>query len=228
VPSANLIPMFVGEGARRFIFEGRECGGHIGPLSSFVLWSTMVDKLLEELAKGKVAPAELQVLFAGGIHDAVSSAFVQTLVAPLMAKGVKVGILMGSAYLFTKEIVESGAIVEQFQKEVIECDHTVALESGPGHASRCAYTAFAQDFFRQRDQMREAKVPVDEARKVLDDLVMGRLRIASKGTTRSGLNGALETLARAPERRGHVHAGPGRHAACRGDRHRHPAPPGDR
>jgi hypothetical protein len=145
-----------------------------------------------------------------------------------MAKGVKVGILMGSAYLFTKEIVESGAIVEQFQKEVIECDHTVALESGPGHASRCAYTAFAQDFFRQRDQMREAKVPVDEARKVLDDLVMGRLRIASKGTTRSGLNGALETLARAPERRGHVHAGPGRHAACRGDRHRHPAPPGDR
>ena len=198
VPSANLIPMFVGEGARRFIFEGRECGGHIGPLSSFVLWSTMVDKLLEELAKGKVPPAELQVLFAGGIHDAVSSAFVQTLVAPLMAKGVKVGILMGSAYLFTKEIVESGAIVEQFQKEVIECDHTVALESGPGHASRCAYTAFAQDFFRQRDQMREAKVPVDEARKVLDDLVMGRLRIASKGTTRSGLNGALETLS--PER----------------------------
>lgn len=198
VPSANLIPMFVGEGARRFIFEGRECGGHIGPLSSFVLWSTMVDKLLEELGKGKVAPAELQVLFAGGIHDAVSSAFVQTLVAPLMAKGVKVGILMGSAYLFTKEIVDSGAIVEQFQKEVIDCDHTVALESGPGHASRCAYTAFAQDFFRQRDQMREAKVPVDEARKVLDDLVMGRLRIASKGTTRSGLNGALETLT--PER----------------------------
>ncbi|MFZ2989520.1 beta-ketoacyl synthase N-terminal-like domain-containing protein, partial [Ideonella sp.] len=200
VPSANLIPMFIGEGARRFIFEGRECGGHIGPLSSFVLWSTMVDKLLAELATSKVPAGDLQVLFAGGIHDALSSAFVQTMIAPLMAKGVKVGILMGSAYLFTKEIVESGAIVEQFQKEVIECDHTVSLESGPGHASRCAYTPFAEEFFRKRDEMRAAKVPADEARKVLDDMIMGRLRIASKGSTRSGLNGKLETLEAAQQR----------------------------
>ena len=53
---------------------------------------------------------------------------------------------------------------------------------------------------RARDHIAAAKAraPVDEARKVLDDLVMGRLRIASKGTTRSGLNGALETLT--PER----------------------------
>ena len=29
VPSANLIPAFLQEGARRFIFEGRECGGHV-------------------------------------------------------------------------------------------------------------------------------------------------------------------------------------------------------
>lgn len=194
VPSANLIPMFVGEGARRFIFEGRECGGHIGPLSSFVLWSTMVDKLLAELAGSKVPPGDLQVLFAGGVHDAVSSAFVQTMIAPLAAKGVKVGILMGSAYLFTREIVESGAIVEQFQKEVIECDHTVALESGPGHASRCGYTPFAEEFFRKRDELKAAKVPADEARHVLDDLILGRLRMASKGTTRVGLNGKLENL----------------------------------
>ncbi|MGH8212132.1 MAG: hypothetical protein ACREPP_02735, partial [Rhodanobacteraceae bacterium] len=53
VPGAKLIPMFLQEGARRFIFEGRECGGHIGPLSSFVLWSAMVDALLSELAGGK-------------------------------------------------------------------------------------------------------------------------------------------------------------------------------
>ena len=60
VPSANLIPGFLAEGARRFIFEGRECGGHIGPLSSFVLWSTMVDKLTDELGTGKV-PAGLRM-----------------------------------------------------------------------------------------------------------------------------------------------------------------------
>ncbi|WP_425259604.1 SDR family NAD(P)-dependent oxidoreductase [Rubrivivax sp. RP6-9] len=194
VPSANLIPLFVQEGARRFIFEGRECGGHIGPLSSFVLWSTMVDKLVEELDAKKVPADELQLLFAGGIHDAVSSALVQVLVAPLASRGVRVGILMGSAYLFTEEIVASGAIVPRFQQEVIACERTVNLESGPGHASRCGYTPFAQEFFRKRNELRARKVAGDESRRVLDDLIMGRLRIASKGTTRVGENGALTTL----------------------------------
>ena len=194
VPSANLIPLFLQEGARRFIFEGRECGGHVGPLSSFVLWSTMVDRLLEELDARKVPAEELQLLFAGGIHDAVSSAMAQVLVAPLAARGVKVGILMGSAYLFTQEIVDSGAIVPRFQQEVIECERTVNLESGPGHASRCAYTPFAQEFFRKRVELRDAQVPADEGRRVLDDMIMGRLRIASKGSTRVGDNGALQSL----------------------------------
>ena len=194
VPSANLIPLFIQEGARRFIFEGRECGGHIGPLSSFVLWSTMVDKILDELDAKKVAPDALQLVFAGGIHDAVSSAIVQVIAAPLAARGVKVGILMGSAYLFTQEIVASGAIVQRFQDEVIACERTVNLESGPGHASRCAYTPFAQEFFRKRVELRERQVPGDESRSVLDDLIMGRLRIASKGTMRVGPESKLTTL----------------------------------
>ena len=40
---------FLKDGARRFIFEGRECGGHVGPRSSFVLWETMIEVLLEHL-----------------------------------------------------------------------------------------------------------------------------------------------------------------------------------
>ena len=186
VPSARLIPLFLQEGARRFIFEGRECGGHIGPLSGFVLWSTIVDCLLSELGNGKVAGADIQVLFAGGIHDAVSSAIVQVLAAPLVNKGVKIGVLMGSGYLFTKEIVSTGAIVPTFQKEVIECEHTVNLESGTGHASCCSYTPFARSFFHKRRELYEKNVPVDEIRKILDDLIMGRLRIAAKGCGRVG------------------------------------------
>jgi acyl transferase domain-containing protein/NAD(P)H-dependent flavin oxidoreductase YrpB (nitropropane dioxygenase family)/NADP-dependent 3-hydroxy acid dehydrogenase YdfG len=200
VPSANLIPLFLQEGARRFIFEGRECGGHIGPLSSFVLWSTMVDRLTAELAKNPVLGSEIELLFAGGIHDAASSAMVQVLVAPLVQRGVKVGILMGSAYLFTEEIVVSGAIVPQFQKEVIDCERTVNLESGPGHASRCAYTPFAREFFRLRMEHRESGLPVDESRAVLDDLILGRLRIASKGRARRGVNAELKPLSAGEQR----------------------------
>ena len=200
VPASSLIGTFLTEGARRFIFEGRECGGHIGPLSSFVLWSSMVDRLIDELGAGKVPAAEVQVLFAGGIHDALSSAMVQVLAAPLVELGVQVGVLMGSAYLFTREIVESGAIVAQYQQEVLDCVHTVNLESGPGHASRCAYTPFAQGFFRQRQEMKRDGVPGDESRRVLDDLILGRLRIASKGSKREGLNAPLQKLDAAQQR----------------------------
>ncbi len=228
VPAASLIGTFLQEGARRFIFEGRECGGHIGPLSSFVLWSSMVDRLLAELAPGKVPAEEVELLFAGGIHDDVSSAMLQVLVAPLIAAGAKIGVLMGSAYLFTREIVASGSIVQQFQQEVLECDHTVNLESGPGHASRCAYTPFARDFFKTRVELRVSKVPPDEGRRLLDDLILGRLRIASKGSKREGMGGDLQNLAPLQQREeGHVHAGPGRDLAQRSDRHRRASQRGD-
>lgn len=194
VPSANLIPLFLQDGARRFIFEGRECGGHIGPLSSFVLWSSMIDRLAIELPLCKVRGEDIQVIFAGGIHDAVSCAVVQVMAAPLVTLGVRIGILMGSAYLFTKEIVTSGAIVEQFQREVLDCSHTVNLESGVGHASRCAYSPFARDFFQQRAALRQTDLPADERRRQLDELILGRLRIASKGLKRGGADGALEKL----------------------------------
>ncbi|MGH1340630.1 MAG: SDR family oxidoreductase [Nannocystales bacterium] len=183
VPGASLVGPFVRGGARRFIFEGRECGGHVGPLSSFVLWSSMVDGLVEILDAKACAAEEVQVLFAGGIHDARSSALVQVLAAPLLRRGVRVGVLMGSAYLFTNEIVESGAIVPRFQQEVLACERTVPLVSGPGHASRCAYTPFAKEFFRKAAAL---EGEADGGRKVLDDLVLGRLRIASKGIERDG------------------------------------------
>ena len=42
VPSPGLLRAFLRDGARRFVFEGRECGGHVGPRTSFVLWETMI------------------------------------------------------------------------------------------------------------------------------------------------------------------------------------------
>ncbi len=184
IPSADLIPLFLQEGARRFIFEGRECGGHIGPLSGFILWSSMVESLLSELSKGKIKGEEIQVLFAGGIHDAFSSALVQAIAAPLVNKGIGIGLLMGSGYLFTKEIVDTGAIMPVFQQEVLQCEHTVTLESAPGHVSRCSYTPFAQFFLRKRRELFEKNTPSHDVRTMLDGLVMGKLRIAAKGCDR--------------------------------------------
>jgi 3-oxoacyl-(acyl-carrier-protein) synthase/NAD(P)H-dependent flavin oxidoreductase YrpB (nitropropane dioxygenase family) len=71
VPSPGLLDLFWKEGARRFVLEGRECGGHVGPRSSFVLWESAIARLLAEPDLGGCS-----VLFAGGIHDARSAAMV--------------------------------------------------------------------------------------------------------------------------------------------------------
>ena len=55
------------------------------------------------------------MLFAGGIHDARSAAMVAAAAAPLAAKGPRIGVLMGTASLFTAEAVDAGAIQPAFQ-----------------------------------------------------------------------------------------------------------------
>jgi len=193
VPSPRLLSLFIEQGSRRFVFEGRECGGHIGPLSSFVLWDSMVETLLAEVKDERTAQ-ELCVLFAGGIHDKRSAALVATLAAPLAARGIRVGILMGTAYLFTRDIVDSGAIVPGFQEEALRCHRTIGLESGTGHATRCVDTPFAQQFLELKRQAVAAGKSADEIREELEALNLGRLRLASKGKDRSGPEGELQAV----------------------------------
>lgn len=183
VPTPQLLDLFIERGSRKFVFEGRECGGHIGPLTSFCLWESMIQRLLH--APDKIA-GEMHVLFAGGIHDARSAAMISALAAPLAAKGMKVGVLMGTAYLFTHEAVDCGAIVAKFQQEALGCSRTINLETGPGHAIRCVVTPFAEEFYRTRRDLVKAGRDKQAITKELDDLTIGRLRVASKGLKRVG------------------------------------------
>jgi len=187
VPSPGLLELFLKDGARRFVFEGRECGGHVGPRTSFVLWNTMIDKLLESVPPG--AEADCHVLFAGGIHDALSASMVAAMAAPLAEKGIRVGVLLGTAYLFTHEAVDSGAIVKGFQEEAIRCERTVTLETGPGHSTRCAETPFANIFQEEKRKLVRSGRSPDEVRDALEMLNIGRLRVASKGIDRARRNG---------------------------------------
>jgi acyl transferase domain-containing protein/NAD(P)H-dependent flavin oxidoreductase YrpB (nitropropane dioxygenase family)/NAD(P)-dependent dehydrogenase (short-subunit alcohol dehydrogenase family) len=183
VPSPGLLQMFLRDGARRFVFEGRECGGHVGPRSSFVLWEAMCEVLEEHLGSSG-SGKDLSVLFAGGIHDGRSAAMVSALAGGLAERGVHVGVLIGTAYLFTAEAVASGAIVPRYQREALGCRDTVLLETGPGHAIRCIPTPYADDFERERTRLEAEGHGPDEIREALEALNVGRLRLASKGLDR--------------------------------------------
>jgi NAD(P)H-dependent flavin oxidoreductase YrpB (nitropropane dioxygenase family) len=185
VPSPGLLDRFLAEGARRFVFEGRECGGHIGPQASFPLWESQLQRLLRyDDAHG--CAGQLHVLFAGGIHDERSAAMVTALAAPLLERGARIGMLMGTAYLFTEEAVTAGAIRPEFQRAALGCERTVLLETAPGHSTRCADSPYQRTFTETRSRLVAAGVPRDQMWAELEELNLGRLRIASKGLRRDG------------------------------------------
>ncbi|SFG08848.1 type I polyketide synthase [Streptomyces mirabilis] len=193
VPSPGLLKQFLEAGARKFVFEGAECGGHVGPRGSFPLWEAQLGVLDDFLTGAKNGTAtELQLFFAGGVHDERSAAMVTALAAPLSARGGAVGVLMGTAYLFTEEAVSAGAVLPLFQRQVIDAEHTDLLETAPGHATRCVHSAFTDEFAAVKEDLAARGTPGREAWEQLERLNVGRLRLASKGVER--VDGGLSAV----------------------------------
>jgi acyl transferase domain-containing protein/NAD(P)H-dependent flavin oxidoreductase YrpB (nitropropane dioxygenase family) len=185
VPSPGLLRQFLEAGARRFVFEGAECGGHIGPRAGFALWEAQLAVLEDFLADADEPTAgQLEVFFAGGIHSERSAAMVSVLAAPLTARGASVGILMGTAYLFTEEAVEAGAITPFYQRQVREATRTALVRTGPGHVTRCVPSPFTEGYAERAAQLRAQGVPDRRVWEELERLNVGRLRTASKGVER--------------------------------------------
>ncbi|GAA3732370.1 hypothetical protein GCM10022225_13000 [Plantactinospora mayteni] len=187
VPSPGLLRQFLRAGSRRFVFEGAECGGHVGPRTSFPLWEAQALTLADFLDSAPAGTAgEVQVFFAGGIHDARSAAMVAALAGPLARRGVQVGVLLGTAYLFTREAVDCGAIQPLFQRQAIAATGTAMLETAPGHVTRCLPSPYVDDFHRVRQELAAAGAAGRQVWERLEMLNVGRLRIASKGRRRDG------------------------------------------
>jgi acyl transferase domain-containing protein/NAD(P)H-dependent flavin oxidoreductase YrpB (nitropropane dioxygenase family)/acyl carrier protein len=186
VPSPGLLKQFLQAGARKFVFEGSECGGHVGPRTSFPLWEAQLGVLADFLAATPDAAADLRLLFAGGIHDERSAAMVAALAAPVAARGAAIGVLMGTAYLFTREAVDAGAVLPLFQRSLLGAEHTDLLETAPGHATRCVRSPFTEEYAAIKADLAERGVPSRDAWEQLETLNVGRLRLASKGIERVG------------------------------------------
>ena len=186
VPSPVLLDQSLTAGVRRFVFEGAECGGHIGPRHSLLLWEAQIRVLVAHLdGKGAAKGEDICVLFAGGIHDARSAAMVSVMVRPLVSRAVGVGILMGTAYLFTEEAVRAGAITPAFQRQVVGATRTALLETAPGHVTRCVDSPYAGHFQQERARLHRERTPQRRMWQELEDLNLGRLRVAAKGVRRA-------------------------------------------
>ncbi|HET7693028.1 MAG TPA: SDR family NAD(P)-dependent oxidoreductase [Gemmatimonadota bacterium] len=91
---------------------------------------------------------------------------------------------MGTAYLFTREAVTTGAIVPAYQQAAIDCAGTILLETAPGHATRCAESAYTRGFRTERERLEKSGAEPKELWARLEHMNLGRLRMASKGLKR--------------------------------------------
>ncbi len=129
-PTEDLVRLAFQAGIRYVICEGSEAGGHIGQYSTVSLAQLVLDMKFHEpdLFDGRT------VILAGGIFNR-ETAFIASM---LGAQAIQ----MGTSYLATREIVQSGALSEVYQRMIIEAlpESTVVTGEGTGLRVRSLQT----------------------------------------------------------------------------------------
>lgn len=179
-PAPAILAEGLKEGLRHFVFEGSESGGHIGSLGSLDLWNANLTEL-EHAAGNGLDLREVTILFAGGIATGRASAFVAGMVEEFTARGLNVGLQLGTAYLATEEAVSTGAITRTYQQLTIDSDRTVVIGRTVNTKARAAGSPMAARLVERETQRVRDAVPLRERKELYERDNLGALRLASKG-----------------------------------------------
>ena len=179
-PSPGLLDEALKTGLRRFVFEGGESGGHIAGLSSLNLWNANLNHL-EKAHKQGLDLASIAVLFAGGIGSDRGAAFVAGMVSSLVHRGLKVGLQIGTAYLTTKEAIDSRAITQSYAKLALESEETVVIGKTVNTMARAACSPMANTIIERELERLRAGMPLRDRKEHYEHDNLGALRLASKG-----------------------------------------------
>ncbi|MCP3874854.1 MAG: polyketide synthase, partial [Desulfobacteraceae bacterium] len=176
-PSVSMMENALKSGCKRFIFEGGEAGGHVGTLSSLVLWEDAITTLINK----NYDLSDLYLVFAGGISTCFASFFISGISSFLAAKGAKIGIQVGTAYLFADEIVATKSIQSQYQEIIIKENETMVIGKSLGLWSRTAPTQFARMMLENETKMLKNKESLEKRKRSFEKRNIGSLLIGAKG-----------------------------------------------
>ncbi len=175
-PNEDLLRLACRAGVRYLILEGNEAGGHVGQHTTLTLAQIALHLRRREpdLLEGR------RLVLAGGIYQR-ETAF---MAAMLGADAVQVG----TAYLGTREIVETGALTDLYQKLILESAPGSTVVSGEATGLRVRsletpvihrLAALERDF--QAGRQNEAAF-----RREVESLSAGSLLVAARGTAGPG------------------------------------------
>jgi acyl transferase domain-containing protein/NAD(P)H-dependent flavin oxidoreductase YrpB (nitropropane dioxygenase family)/NAD(P)-dependent dehydrogenase (short-subunit alcohol dehydrogenase family)/phosphopantetheinyl transferase/acyl carrier protein len=178
-PSPDGLREALEVGLLRFVWEGREAGGHVGVLPSLALYeqNLAVIKTFEEGSRG----GTLTVLFAGGLGTRESFLLTAPFATALRDLNHRSGVQMGTAYLLTREAVEFSAIAEIYPRVLERVQTTVVLGESVGAPTRVLKTPRAEEVRKEEEGWKGTEVPFGERKRRFEEFNFGALRLAARG-----------------------------------------------
>ncbi|MBE0603437.1 MAG: nitronate monooxygenase, partial [Deltaproteobacteria bacterium] len=173
-PDEALLKLALEAGVRYVVCEGYEAGGHMGQHSTLTLAQMVLNlkRRQPSLFQG------CRVILAGGIYNR-ETAFVASL---LGADAIQ----MGTAYLATLEIVETGALAPLYQRMIVESPPggTVVSGQSTGLRVRSLRTPGMVAVLALEREFAAGRQDEQSFRKKMEEMTAGSLFVAARGTDR--------------------------------------------
>lgn len=174
-PDEALLRLALEAGVRYVVCEGYEAGGHVGQHSTLILAQMVLDmkRRMPSLFQN------CRVILAGGIFNR-ETAF---LAAMLGADAIQ----MGTAYLATQEIVETGALTALYQRMVLESPPGGTVVSGrhTGLRVRSLRTSRVEAILSLEREFASGHQDEASFRTRMEEMAAGSLCAAARGRDRT-------------------------------------------
>jgi malonyl CoA-acyl carrier protein transacylase len=175
-PDEALLKLALEAGVRYVVCEGYEAGGHVGQHSTLTLAQIVLD-----LKRQKPTLFQnCRVILAGGIFNR-ETAF---MAAMLGADAIQ----MGTAYLATQEIVETGALTALYQRMVLESSPggTVVTGRSTGLRVRSLRTLRIAAVLSLERKFAAGHQDETSFRTKMEEMTAGSLFVAARGMDKQG------------------------------------------
>ena len=175
-PEETLLRLALEAGVRFVIIEGYEAGGHVGRHSTLTLAQRVLD--LKRLQPSLFQKS--RIILAGGIFNR-ETAFIA---AMLGADAIQ----MGTAYLASREIVETGALASLYQRMILESapGGTVVTGKATGLQVRSLRTLSTDAVLSLEREFAAGQQDEHTFRTNIEAMTAGSLLAAARGLDRPG------------------------------------------
>ena len=175
-PDEALLRLALEAGVRYVVCEGYEAGGHVGQHSTL----TLAQMFLDLKRRTPSLFQNCRVILAGGIFNR-ETAF---LAAMLGADAIQ----MGTAYLVTEEIVETGALTALYQRMILKSPPGGTVVSGrdTGLRVRSLRTPRLEAILSLEREFAAGNQDESSFRRRMEEMAAGSLFAAARGMDRPG------------------------------------------